>query len=686
MLSFLNTAVLLGLLAVGLPILIHLFARQKLRRIDFSSTDFLKTIQQQTMRRVRLRQMLLLILRCLAVFFIVLAFARPTLRTQDFFGKGHAQSSVVILLDRSMSMGRNDLFMQAKEKAASVLGFVGEEDEAAINAVPQASDATELVHGGAGLNQKLERIGVLTGRGNISEAVLDASIALSREIHNINQEVFLISDLQATGYEIPDDSTAHESSSCNLFILPVIGEIENVAVVNGGIENRILQPNTPLRIFAELKNWGQNKVSELIVRVFLQGKAMAQKTVTLDPGATHRIDFRIVPEQPGWVWGSIEIKEDDLLADNEYFFTCRIPERIHVLLVGKSPSDMLPLELGLTPHNESNGIFDVRKALHGSDWDVHLDSVNVVFFSNTPSLGAIEADHIRRFLEKGGGLVFLMGDDVDLRNMNEMFFVPMIQMTLGNVLGRSGDGYLTFGAVDFHHPLFRGVFEPGQQNLRSPRISRIVELIEPVPQPIISLRDGHPFFVEHSLGKGKVLICTSSLDAGWSDMAYSTIFAPLITRSSAYLSTRVLSEELGTKINDALYFSMGMHDVSQTFFVQDPEGEETLLIPEIRDGSVELHVREAGKAGIYRFYQGENLLGMKAVNIDPRESNLESLTREALEKHFSEMRVHFIDDHEEIGTVVTRVRRGREIWREMLLAGILMLIAEMIIARESRKA
>ena len=90
MLTFLNTVVLVGLAGVALPVLIHLFARQKSRRVLFSTTTFLKHIHSERMPRFRLRQLILLILRCLAIFFIVLAFARPTIRTGVLTGKGRS--------------------------------------------------------------------------------------------------------------------------------------------------------------------------------------------------------------------------------------------------------------------------------------------------------------------------------------------------------------------------------------------------------------------------------------------------------------------------------------------------------------------------------------------------------------------------------------------------------------------
>jgi len=107
MLTFLNSAILFGLAAIAIPILIHLFTRQKTKTIFFSSLKFLKELQKQKIRRLKIRQILLLILRTLLILILIFAFARPTLRSSGSSSlEAGAQLTVVIIFDNTLSMGR----------------------------------------------------------------------------------------------------------------------------------------------------------------------------------------------------------------------------------------------------------------------------------------------------------------------------------------------------------------------------------------------------------------------------------------------------------------------------------------------------------------------------------------------------------------------------------------------------
>src|ERR687894_1726341 len=97
--SFLNPLFLLGLAAVAVPVLVHLVRRTRARRVEFPALVFVRQVPQRTIRRRTLHNLLLLLLRCLAVLLIVIAFTRP------FFsgGKGArdntAAGATVILID-----------------------------------------------------------------------------------------------------------------------------------------------------------------------------------------------------------------------------------------------------------------------------------------------------------------------------------------------------------------------------------------------------------------------------------------------------------------------------------------------------------------------------------------------------------------------------------------------------------
>ena len=104
--TFLNTAILFGLIAGAIPIIIHLITRQKAKTVFFSTLRFLKELQNQQIRRLKIRQILLLILRTLIILLLVLAFARPTLKRRLSTGvSSAAKTTAVLILDNSLSMG-----------------------------------------------------------------------------------------------------------------------------------------------------------------------------------------------------------------------------------------------------------------------------------------------------------------------------------------------------------------------------------------------------------------------------------------------------------------------------------------------------------------------------------------------------------------------------------------------------
>ena len=146
--TFLNPAVLFGLLAASIPILIHLFNLRKLKRIEFSTLAFLKELQKNKIRKVKLKQWILLALRVLIILFLVLAFARPTLKGLAIGGTtSAAKTTAVFIIDDTFSMSvidnQGSLLNQAKATAKSLLKNFQEGDEAALILVSQ-SDNSEV--------------------------------------------------------------------------------------------------------------------------------------------------------------------------------------------------------------------------------------------------------------------------------------------------------------------------------------------------------------------------------------------------------------------------------------------------------------------------------------------------------------------------------------------------------------
>ncbi|MEO6461508.1 MAG: BatA and WFA domain-containing protein, partial [Candidatus Eisenbacteria bacterium] len=202
--TFLNPLYLFGLLAAGIPIVIHLLTRRRPKRITFPSVEFLREVNVAQLRRFRLREFLLLALRTLAIALLALALSKPALKGALGAGAGKATSSVVLLLDRSASMaaveGRDALSARALARARAVLESLDPGDEVQVVTFDARPEALFP-----------QPTGDLTRVGSAIEAIeprpfttdLDAAVArglaVLRHSSRINKELYLLSDLQRTG-------------------------------------------------------------------------------------------------------------------------------------------------------------------------------------------------------------------------------------------------------------------------------------------------------------------------------------------------------------------------------------------------------------------------------------------------------------------------------------------------------
>jgi hypothetical protein len=294
---------------------------------------------------------------------------------------------------------------------------------------------------------------------------------------------------------------------------------------------------------------------------------------------------------------------------------------------------------------------------------------------------------LRHYLEGGGGAAFLMGEHVDLRNYNQRLLTPVAGITLGNVQGVQGEegGYFSLGRVDAGHPLLEGVFRSGEVNIRSPRFIKIVEILGTDFLTIFTLGEGRPLLVEKQVEGGTVFILSTGLPASWSDLSVSTLFAPLIFRSAVYLSAPRLEEKGSHHVGESLSFTADIGNITSSYFVTSPAGERSRIRPEIQGDRMVLTHAFPAEAGVYRFYENENLLGMRAVNTDPRESDLSVIPEGELKDMFSDGRVSVIEENADLERIVFRTRWGREFWREMILLALIILVVETIVARAGKK-
>ncbi|HWN82725.1 MAG TPA: BatA domain-containing protein, partial [Candidatus Udaeobacter sp.] len=366
-LSFLNAAFLAGIVAAALPILIHLFSRRKAPRLDWSSTRFLRELNRQRIRRVKLRQLLLLALRALAVILFAVAMGRPALTGGWVLG-GKAPSTAVILLDTSYSMGamRGELpgFDLARRRAGEILDLLGEGDEAyLVTAGGEAESFTPYAVQDLGLiREYTAKLAPSHRAGGMGEGLALAA-RLLRGSKNLNRELYVVSDLQRSAWSAVGDSTTQdlglpaEAAVC----VTDLGDqvVDNLAIDDVTVEQGAVGRGRGLLV--KVSNHTGRAQSSVPVRAFLGERAAGEVFADMEPGATAEVRIELAAGPGSESRGRVQIPEDALAVDDVRYFVLDVDRRAGVGIVG----DLAPgggddfVRLALAP-DAATSRFDVR--------------------------------------------------------------------------------------------------------------------------------------------------------------------------------------------------------------------------------------------------------------------------------------------------------------------------------------
>lgn len=730
--TFLNPLVLLGLAAAAIPIIIHLLNLRKLRTVEFSSLRFLKELQRTKMRRLKIRQLLLLILRTLLIVAIVLAFSRPAMKG-TFAGTmgSRAKSTIVILLDDSPTMAlRNErgvLFAQAKTTVGHLLDLAREGDEVYLVKLSEISRKDQFSPS-ASLSAMLDALEEMTPsrqRTSFHDA-FGVAAKLIGESKNFNREVYLVTDGQASQFqaagEQADTADLFDDASRVFLVESWSEQIDNTSVASARVRSRILSRDKPVATEATVRNSGPAPVRNTIMSVYLDGSRVVQQSLDIPSEGSVIADVSVIPKRRGALHGSIQLEDDRLEIDNARYFVVPVPEQVTVLLVGPTERDTRLPALALTAGNDTTAasLYKVQQITESRLSSTDINKFDVLILCGVKDFSVTEADVLLQFVRSGGGLIVFPGRDSDIANNNAVLLsrlgIPAVQPASVSPADR-GNGiddtrsFLSFDKVDLTHPLFAGMFDagvkPGSPSVESPRV--FASLLLQAGQnghTIISLSDGSGFLVEYPLETGRVLMFSVEAGLTWSDFPVKGLFAPLLHRSALYLAAQ--SADGSSDREDASSFVVGQDarlilrlksaGDRDTYTIVWPSGSEERVVPRFlaTAGLAAFDLSNLSEVGIYELRQARSggradeanptTLMSFAVNVDPAESDLKRIDDEELGKFWKslgvkENQVQRIPADTRITAAVTEARFGVELWKYFVVLAALLAFAEMIIGR-----
>lgn len=660
---FLNAKFLFGLVAVAIPLLIHLFTRRRARKMEFSSVTFLRDIARRETRRLKVRHLLLMLLRMAAIAAFVLAMARPALKGP--LARGEGSVSAVVVLDNSASMGAlkggRPVFDRACDVALKLFERLGEGDEGALLPVCD-SHTPSLVSGSARL-AGMVRLARLTDRGTKPDAAVAAAYSLLRQAKSMNRELYIISDFQASQWEGLGESPALRTRAAEAAstgganargreprIRTVLVPVAARSASNlFACDAQVIRTGSALKRGLEFTVVNSSRAATRGARVTLSGDGREEGVRHLDLAPLDSV--RVAVEVSGSARKvTISFPPDSLRADDVHYVSVEAGNSLGVLVLGEDASppspDYLTMAMGVSSEF-------VPRRIRADELNAgNLASARCVILDNVGKLGTRELDLLAAYRQSGGGLLIALGDRVDIRYYNEKLLPALLPARLVGVEGSADGegGFFTLRAAIPSHPILARFDVSRNEALSGARFFEVMAAEPPDTGAVVAqFAEGLPALIE---SRGALLF-TSSLEPGWNELATSGAFVPLLHEMLGYLSG--VSGGTGRNIYPGGTFS------------------ETLPAGPVTVGPYE-------KPGVYTVQTGADRSFEVSVNVSPEESYLSYLDKGRLR---DVLEGAVVLDVESAADIDDLERSGQELWPLFAVLAMGFLAAEMFVARSA---
>lgn len=673
--AFLNPLFLLGLAAVAAPIIVHLVRRTRAPRVEFPSLMFVRKVPQRTIRRRRLTNLLLLLLRCAAFLLLVMAFIRP------YFGSGEAnenanQRATVILLDTSFSLRYDNRFDRAKKRAEEIVDqSAGKERLALIGFGQEYEIHNRFTTEASQIKSTL--VGLQPGGGGTNYAqALRGAETLFRDIGNREKRIVLISDFQKTGV---DPSEAGYKLSKEIKLVTVdLGEEKspNLAIADVNVQPRIYQAKYSDKLTARIANYSDEAKTGVRVEFLLNDHTVEKREIKIEPRDATTVEFTDFNLNEGVNRGVIQIEGDNFPFDNKFNFTMRRAQQMRALAIetpSRGRSESFFLRSAMTTGENLPFALEIKTPGTVAPNDISQYRVVIV---NDAVISPAFAQALIKFVEGGGGLILAAGPHTDIASFNQMFqsVAPAKLEEAVQLRGAS----ISMSEIKTDHPIFEVFRESGR--LSAARVLGYTQ-VSPTEKSTVIARyeNGSAALVESTLGSGKILLFTTTLDAGWNDLPLTPTYLPFVRQMARYLGETV---EPAFHPQGQVFTVPAARDGAPPA-VDAPNGDRITDRKQTPTGELIVAARDSG---FYRLRYPESI-DYAAVNPDSKESDFSKLNLEEFTNSVTGADPKATTSNAAAEKPAKEEVESRQhLWLYLLLASLLLFVTEAVLARRIKMA
>ncbi len=704
--SFIVPLMAFGAFAAAIPVIIHLFNRTRYRIVKWGAMHLLDSVVRVNRRRVRIEQLVLLLIRMALPAALALFMAKPVLTGFKAL-PGDVKRSLAIALDTSYSMeagaGEQSSFARAKREADALLGGLMRGSDAVL--VPMAGTLPEALTVPT-VNIAACKTGVAGLRGGFGAAdvagAFDAALARIPDLRNADRELVVLSDFQRVSWA---ESSSYAALAERIRALPVRPYItlfrvgaehkENVCVESLAFSKLVIGVGAKVHVKAALRNFGERRYAGLRVKCRLDGRDHEAAEIALGPGERSQVMFMANFDAAGSHYVEVATEGDPLGADNTLCAAVQVWDAIPVLLasgeLGAEPlrGETDYLEVALAPFMAGNT--PLADLLRTKTVDVRelgaqtLSSYKVVVLANTGRLPAEALEALADFVRTGGGLLWFPGAATDTGWANtELVREGLLPAQIGGQAGSpdAREQQTTIVGDRFDHEALALFNLPENGTIAGAEIRQWLAFQvakEAAGVNVLArLATGDPFLLESACGEGRVIACATACDADWSNLPARATFVPLMQQLVTYLASTVYPPR-NVEVGKALVAFVPAAKAGLKLTVVCPDGAERRIDVVLKGTRGVATFTATERPGLY-VMTGEGLSPMHfVVSTSREESDLALLSADELARIGAALQADVVGSGQEYDALQTTRRHGREIWRWFFWGAVALLFGELLI-------
>ena len=656
-----------GLLALAVPVAVHLFQFRRYRKVWFSNVERLKELSSESRRQSTLRRWLVLLMRCLAIVFLVLAFAQPSLS-----GKGRTMRSgatvVSVYLDNSFSMensGSDGSQLEvAREKAREIAAAYRPGDRYQLLTNDLAGAEFRWLSREEFLDA-VEAVAVSPASRSLSE-VASRQSDFMRQSGAANRHAYLVSDFQRS---VADLAALPQDTLALFTLVPLEGvAADNIYIDTLRLDAPAYFVGGSVTVEATVNNGSASDVEKLPVKLLVNGRERALATLDIPAGGSAKAMLHFTIDSAGWIDGRVELTDYPVTFDDHYCFS----------LPAGSPISLLEVD-GPAPNTNLRRLFAADSAVGYRQGPLpsDLSPCNIIVLNEPRDLPSGQAAALAAWVEQGGTLVVVPPADGKVDGINRLLAqlqAPRLDRWVKRAMKAS--------TVDVESSLYRGVFSGTNAEMEMPTVQGRYTLSDQgsVRQNVITLADGAVFLSLTPHGEGRLFLFSTPLTDDWTDFTQQALFVPTLYNMALYSRPQpAVAHTLGSAEPVLLQGNYDPAATPPTFVSVD--GSFSFL-PDIRRlggrSALMLH-GELTADGHYLLADSEHL----AFNYPRKESRLDFLSRGEIEE--------LIEGYPGVTLVRNAVKpldqeirsrdSGTPLWRWCILLALAALLAETLLLK-----